>query len=738
MLDLQAFATDHLAKSNASRLTLLVDELSKTKTALAKLSNSLLNCSSIYSLSTTISTSPWSDQDASDLAKDYAALPRLFQLSIMLKGPTYERFTKQRADSPASTETPGQRRAAFVEWCLEQNPILRPGQSGGGGGVQAPLPSTKPLPNSASGIGLGLPSNLSPGAGSASMQRAATQPPSFANRPSVLAESTPVKQPEPEPQPTPEESPLPDKSPSHEASPTPSSPPPPSLDSTPAQLPTDKLDATPAPPQSTPVQGPQETIASESSTSPDLAESSVAPIEISPEPITSKPDDSDPTPSSHALDRSVSTVSSMAMTNSSSMGSILFEPVLPSIEVQEVETTESLGLNEVQGETGTGSDEKSQQVQEEEIEENGGDEIKAETAPSEEETATSTPLGSSDGVLDDILGGYEVTPSPEEPQTVGTDSNSKPEPENSILELALDTPLPLSPQVEQAEATREQEHIVPPRPSSPPAPLELLAALPINDESLPTTDSSLVEPLQTPSPPALPSSPSLLITSVDDEEAEEAAPPSPPPKPSQSFRILSLDGGGLVGPLPQLFALKKYLSSIPDADPAVPSRHFDLIVGTSSSALPALLLGQLGLSIDETLRICAQVSRKAFNLEGTTSSGAKPSKPRRIGRWSRFFNRGARSAPSTPSPLDRRAALETAIKQLVPSATAPLPLSRTNCRTAVLAFKRSPSRAQECWLSPDSNLSLLEMVQASMAFPSSSSTFVPSPTSLNPSIRPPP
>ncbi|GAA5976825.1 hypothetical protein JCM5350_007259 [Sporobolomyces pararoseus] len=713
MLDLQAFASDHLAKSNASRLTLLVDDLAKTLSALSKLSNSLLACISTYSISTsTIMTSLWSEQDASDLAKDYAALPRLFQLSIILKGPVYERFTRERTDSP-STETPGQRRAAFVEWCLEQNPTLRPNRSGGGSGTSAPPVKNQSLQPS-NGLGLGLPSSLTVGAGGVSMRRAVTQPLTFS---APITSSSPKVPLSDDPETPSDIESLPPVAPAS----VPGSEIDPSLP--PSNPSSDNL---PHPdPSSLGQVKPAESLLIDEPLPPNSADSSDYSVEIaaaSSVQAAEKPDVPNDSLASHALDRSTSTVSSMAMTNSSSTGSLLFEPVLPSIQVGEVQADELVAETE-EGEHPAVLQEKKmdgeleeETAREDEAEE-GVEQDKIEIEEEkEEEKVTVEPISvvrESDPMERALtLESYPSTP---------VDIN------NSLLGLALDSPLPPSPQVDDLFSPSQRKTVSVIQSSPPPDPRQLLEPLPIADN----------EPSKLPPSPALPSSPSLLITSFDDNTDTDTLPPSPPPKPDRPFRVLSLDGGGLVGPIPQLLALKKELLDN-SHDSTSPSHHFDLIVGTSSSALPALLLGQLGLSIDETLQICAQVSRRALGLEGpstaSSESSKQQSKPRRIGRWSRFFSRSSRSSRILPPP-DRRTALDAALKQYTPSATAPLPLSRTPCRGAVLAYRKTATehRAQECWLSVDSNLSLSEIVQASMSLPSNTtSPFVPSPTSFNP------
>ncbi|GAA5841142.1 hypothetical protein JCM3766R1_001688 [Sporobolomyces carnicolor] len=767
MLDIQAFATDHLAKSNASsRLNLLVDHLTDTESALAKLSSALATCIATYSLpSSAVSTLLWSDQDRSDLEKDHAALPRLFQLSISLKGPTFDRFTTERDPAPPPNETPGQRRAAFVAWCLEQNPILRPGtrtgqsaEGGGGrGALLSPPPSTQsdtrlPLKIPSSTLGLGLPGALRSGpgggAGGVSMRRAATQPLAFgANRSSSESTTTRIA------------------SDDHEAP------------SGPVALPVKAVASTSDGPHSraTPlyVSAPTETAAAETKAVTESVDSSTA-LDATPAALTRPADlvaETGLEPSSRAstereseresleVDQTPSTVSNTAVTpprairSSEADETVLAVPPLSKVEQEVVEPVDPAReraidrVDEVEwSPTATMANERAEATTQE------GDGLKESSEPA-----------SPDLEIEPVVS--RVSPLAQEAAVHAVSTGSE---KQSILGLALDTPLPLSPPVDGPPSFDS--------PRAPPPRLELLDALPIEDDG----DKREPVPLPLVGDRALPSSPSLVVTSFDDDDDEEPVESrSPPPPPEEEalkpFRVLSLDGGGLVGPIAQLVALRDYLARHRDGrdddeasssvSEVVPSRHFDLVVGTSSSAIPALLVGQLGLSIEDALDVCRRVSRKVFGLDDGPSDRLfddetkTPPPPRRVaGRWSRLFNFRSSSnrqdvSSSSSSSLigartvDRRTALELALKESIACATAPLPRSKTSCRAAVLAYERSPCRdpgttpraTSERWLSVESNLSLVEIVQASIAFPpgspsssSSSSRFVPSPTSLNP------
>ncbi|KAK4704115.1 hypothetical protein P7C70_g2095, partial [Phenoliferia sp. Uapishka_3] len=84
------------------------------------------------------------------------------------------------------------------------------------------------------------------------------------------------------------------------------------------------------------------------------------------------------------------------------------------------------------------------------------------------------------------------------------------------------------------------------------------------------------------------------------------------------IRVLSLDGGGYRG-LSSLLALKHTLSfarkSAAEPIPR-PCEVFDLIVGTSTGGLIALILGRLGLSIDEAISLYINMGPRIFGKPG--------------------------------------------------------------------------------------------------------------------------
>ncbi|GAA5993787.1 hypothetical protein JCM10908_000746 [Rhodotorula pacifica] len=149
MLDIQSFATDFLARSTHSRQDLLVDSLDQVTSALKRLTDSILLCTSLYG-SVPFSKPERLEQDAVDGATDEAALPRLFQLSITLRGPVWDRFLRS-ATQDLSTLKPQERRRAFVEFCFAKNDKLRPAAAAASSPRVAISPISTGLVRAASG-----------------------------------------------------------------------------------------------------------------------------------------------------------------------------------------------------------------------------------------------------------------------------------------------------------------------------------------------------------------------------------------------------------------------------------------------------------------------------------------------------------------------------------------------------------------------------------------------------------
>ena len=81
--------------------------------------------------------------------------------------------------------------------------------------------------------------------------------------------------------------------------------------------------------------------------------------------------------------------------------------------------------------------------------------------------------------------------------------------------------------------------------------------------------------------------------------------------PTQDLCLLSLDGGGVQG-LSTLLILKQLMLAINPTDPPRPCHYFDLIAGTSTGGLIALMLGRMQLTVDECITAYEDLSAKVF------------------------------------------------------------------------------------------------------------------------------
>ena len=90
------------------------------------------------------------------------------------------------------------------------------------------------------------------------------------------------------------------------------------------------------------------------------------------------------------------------------------------------------------------------------------------------------------------------------------------------------------------------------------------------------------------------------------------------------LRLLSLDGGGVRG-LSSLIILKRIMHVLGQREesggkqPLRPCEYFDLIAGTSTGGLIAIMLGTLCMDIDECIGAYRDLAPKIFPKKGFTS-----------------------------------------------------------------------------------------------------------------------
>ncbi len=81
--------------------------------------------------------------------------------------------------------------------------------------------------------------------------------------------------------------------------------------------------------------------------------------------------------------------------------------------------------------------------------------------------------------------------------------------------------------------------------------------------------------------------------------------------PGDHVRLLALDGGGVRG-LSSLIILRGLMTAVEPASPPKPCDYFDLIGGTSTGGLIAVMLGRLRMTVDECIAAYTSLSDKVF------------------------------------------------------------------------------------------------------------------------------
>jgi patatin-like phospholipase/acyl hydrolase len=98
---------------------------------------------------------------------------------------------------------------------------------------------------------------------------------------------------------------------------------------------------------------------------------------------------------------------------------------------------------------------------------------------------------------------------------------------------------------------------------------------------------------------------------------------------ANSLYLLPPDGGGVRG-LSSLIILQQLMRTINRAHPPKPCEYFDLIGGTSTGGLIAIMLGRLKMDIEDCITAYLQISRdvfqpkkKRFDILGRASDALK-------------------------------------------------------------------------------------------------------------------
>jgi len=81
--------------------------------------------------------------------------------------------------------------------------------------------------------------------------------------------------------------------------------------------------------------------------------------------------------------------------------------------------------------------------------------------------------------------------------------------------------------------------------------------------------------------------------------------------PGRNLKLLCLDGGGVRG-LSSLYILQRLMESINPDVPPKPCEYFDVIGGTSTGGLIAIMLGRLEMDVDSCIKWYIHLSRIVF------------------------------------------------------------------------------------------------------------------------------
>ena len=81
--------------------------------------------------------------------------------------------------------------------------------------------------------------------------------------------------------------------------------------------------------------------------------------------------------------------------------------------------------------------------------------------------------------------------------------------------------------------------------------------------------------------------------------------------PGEQIRLLALDGGGVRG-LSSLMILRRLMVTADPESPPKPFEYFDMIGGTSTGGLIAIMLGRLQMTVDECIEAYTSLSDKVF------------------------------------------------------------------------------------------------------------------------------
>ncbi|KAF8815236.1 FabD/lysophospholipase-like protein [Phlegmacium glaucopus] len=154
--------------------------------------------------------------------------------------------------------------------------------------------------------------------------------------------------------------------------------------------------------------------------------------------------------------------------------------------------------------------------------------------------------------------------------------------------------------------------------------------------------------------------------------------------------VLSIDGGGFRG-LSCLLILRHLMKQIhtdPDLDPPKPCQVFDLICGSSTGGLIAILLGRFGLSCDEAIEVYEEIGATMF--DGEADNGKI---------WGHIIHGEQFSSSKFEKKLEEIIEKHTGNKDMLfkPSTDAPDGLAHDRTRTFVTVVSKTGSAGVDAY-----------------------------------------
>ncbi|PPQ86546.1 hypothetical protein CVT25_007204 [Psilocybe cyanescens] len=134
------------------------------------------------------------------------------------------------------------------------------------------------------------------------------------------------------------------------------------------------------------------------------------------------------------------------------------------------------------------------------------------------------------------------------------------------------------------------------------------------------------------------------------------------------LRLLSLDGGGVRG-ISSLHVLKAIMGKITGDPNAKPCEYFDMMAGTSTGGLIAIMLGRLRMSVDECIAAYEKLASKIFDA----------------GIMSKIGNGASTGARFSSTVLEE--AIKEVVKQTTGNADASMRDPKEGCAVFVLATR---------------------------------------------------